>query len=134
MVWRSEFHTQRLFPIILLTNSQEYHKDDLEGVGEPAFSLDRALKAHTIHERDFDGQRGIELSDRPLMSDYDKQKDRKKLDERDPVEIAGGSSRYADLVIAADTDAHTVNRTSSLLKVSDGLKKRLSVRRKRQDE
>jgi hypothetical protein len=103
-------------------------------VGEPAFSLDRALKAHTIHERDFDGQRGIELSDRPLMSDYDKQKDRKKLDERDPIEIAGGASRYADLVTAADTDAHTVNRTSSLRKVSDGLKKRLSVRRKRQDE
>jgi len=115
-------------------SGEEYHKDDLEGVGEPAFSLDRALKAHTIHERDFDGQRGIELSDRPLMSNYDKQKDRKKLDERDPVEIAGGSSRYADLVIAADTDAHTVNRTSSLRKVSDGLKKRLSVRRKRQDE
>jgi hypothetical protein len=103
-------------------------------VGEPAFSLNRALKAHTIHERDFDGQRGIELSDRPLMSDYNKQKDRKKLDDRDPVEIAGGESRYADLVTAADTDAHHPTRTGSLRKVSDGLKKRLSVRRRRQDE
>jgi hypothetical protein len=104
-------------------------------VGEPAFSLNRALKAHTIHERDFDGQRGIELSDRPLMSDYNKQKDRKQLDERDPVEIAGGESRYADLVTAADTDAHTHNRTgSSLRKVSDGLKKRLCVRRRHQDQ
>ena len=103
-------------------------------MGEPAYSIDRALKAHTIHERDFDGHRGIEMSDRPLMSDYDKQKDRKQLDQRDPVEIAGGASRYADLVTAADTDAHTVNRSSSLRKVSDGLKKRLSVRRKRQDE
>ncbi|THY32058.1 hypothetical protein D6D01_02675 [Aureobasidium pullulans] len=113
---------------------EEYHPDDLKGKGEPAFSLDRALKAHTIHERDFDGQRGIELSDRPLMSDYDKQKDRKKLDNRDPVEIAGDDSRYADLVMAADSDAHTqMNRTSSLRKAGEGLKKRLSLRRRHQE-
>ncbi|KAI4730017.1 hypothetical protein E4T49_02247 [Aureobasidium sp. EXF-10728] len=112
---------------------EEYSKDDLKGKGEPAFSLDRALKAHTIHERDFDGERGIELSDRPLMSDYDKMKDRKKLDDRDPVEIAGGESRYADLTMAADTDAH-INRTSSLRKAGEGLKKRLSLRRRKQDD
>lgn len=116
-----------------MTVSQEYSKDDLKGKGEPAFSLDRALKAHTIHERDFDGERGIEMSDRPLMSDYDKLKDRKQLDNRDPVEIAGGESQYADLVTAADTDAHTMNRTSSLRKAGEGLKKRLSLRKRRQD-
>lgn len=117
----------------MLTTLQEYSKDDLKGKGEPAFSLDRALKAHTIHERDFDGERGIELSDRPLMSDYDKMKDRKKLDDRDPVEIAGGESRYADLTMAADTDAH-INRTSSLRKAGEGLKKRLSLRRRKQED
>ncbi|KAG9533080.1 hypothetical protein E4T50_08288 [Aureobasidium sp. EXF-12298] len=113
---------------------EEYSKDDLKGKGEPAFSLDRALKAHTIHERDFDGQRGIELSDRPLMSDYDKMKDSKKLDDRDPVEIAGGESQYANLTMAADTDAHTMNRTSSLRRAGEGLKKRLSLRKRHQDD
>ncbi|KAG9835475.1 hypothetical protein KCU63_g13247, partial [Aureobasidium melanogenum] len=113
---------------------KEYSKDDLKGKGEPAFSLDRALKAHTIHERDFDGQRGIELSDRPLMSDYDKMKDSKKLDDRDPVEIAGGESQYANLTMAADTDAHTMNRTSSLRRAGEGLKKRLSLRKRHQDD
>lgn len=68
------------------------------------------------------------------MSDHDKQKDRKKLDNRDPVEIAGDDSRYADLVMAADSDAHTqMNRTSSLRKAGEGLKKRLSLRRRHQE-
>ncbi|KAI5243474.1 hypothetical protein E4T42_07303 [Aureobasidium subglaciale] len=112
----------------------DYDRDDLKGKGEPAFSLDRALKAHTINE---DGEGGIEMSDRPLMSDYDKQKDRKNLDSRDPVEIAGGESHYADLAIANDramatnTDAH-MTRTSSLRKAGEGLKKRLSLGKRRQ--
>ncbi|GAB7347402.1 hypothetical protein MBLNU459_g4328t1 [Dothideomycetes sp. NU459] len=110
----------------------DYDKEDLHGQGEPSFSLDRALRAHTIHERDFDGHRGIEMSDRPLMSDYDKRatKDGKKLDTRDPVEIAGGESRYVDMQHDMDPEAH-VNRTSSLRRAGEGLKKRLSMKKRR---
>lgn len=111
---------------------QDYAKEDLHGQGEPSFSLDRALQAHTIHERDFDGHRGIELSERPLMSNYDKRagKDSKGLDTRDPVEIAGGEDRYMDMQHAMDPEAH-MTRTSSLRRAGEGLKKRLSMKKRR---
>ncbi|KAL1303993.1 hypothetical protein AAFC00_000437 [Neodothiora populina] len=123
----------------------DYARDDITGKGEPAFSLDKALKAHTIHERDFDGHRGIEMSDRPLMSNYDArdQAEGKRVDQRDPVEIAGGSSRYAELDHELDVAQHSsshhgkqpsvgqhMSRTSSLRKAGEGLKKRLSIKQK----
>jgi hypothetical protein len=104
--------------------------DMVHEINDPSPSLNRAFKTHTIQEGDFDGQRGIELSDRPLMSDYDK-KDRKKFDDRSPVEITGGeSSRYGDS--HTGTDAH-MKRTSSLRKAGAGLKKRLSLGKRRQE-
>jgi len=127
----------------VLISSQDYDRDDVEGQGEPAYSLDRALKKHTIHERDFDGHRGIELSDKPMMSGSRRSTDGKNLDPRDPVEIAGGDRRYGDLQDQAevgnhvsgsnakhhDVDSH-VDRTSSLRKAGEGLKKRLSIKKK----
>lgn len=124
---------------------QDYDRDDIKGKGEPAFSLDRALKAHTIHERDFDGHRGIEMSDRPLMSNYDKMNspNGKSVDKRDPVTIAGDDRRYGELQdqleveqhISGHNDRHSdvqahMTRTSSLRKAGEGLKKRLSIKKK----
>ncbi|GAB7341585.1 hypothetical protein MBLNU457_7792t1 [Dothideomycetes sp. NU457] len=110
----------------------EYAEDDTHGQGEPSFALDRALRAHTIHERDFDGHRGIELSDRPMMKDYDKMKERKQLDGRDPIEIAGDDAKYTDLQHAADVDAHPSRKHGSL---KEGLKRRVgSLRKKGLDE
>ncbi|KAJ9625913.1 hypothetical protein H2203_004681 [Taxawa tesnikishii (nom. ined.)] len=116
---------------------EDYHPDDLAGQSEPSFSLDRALRAHTIHERDFDGHRGIELSDRPMMSDYDKMRDHKQLDTRDPIAIAGDDAKYVDMqhsMGSADTDAF-VKRTGSLRRAGEGLKKRIgSLRKKDRDD
>lgn len=102
--------------------NQDYAKEDVHGQGEPSFSLDRALQAHTIHERDFDGHRGIELTERPG-------KDKKTVDTRDPVEIAGGESRYMDMQHDMDPEAH-MTRTSSLRRAGEGLKKRLSMKKR----
>lgn len=67
------------------------------------------------------------------MSDYDKsKKDRKSIDARDPVAIAGDEGRYADLQHAADVDAHPIKRHGSL---RDGLKRRFgSIKKKGLDE
>lgn len=103
---------------------QDYDKKDQHGQGNPSYSLDRALQKHTIHERDFDGDRGIEMSNRP--------RDRKSMDTRDPVEIVGGEAQYSDLQYAADVDAHPIQRKGSL---KAGLKKRIgSIRKKGLDE
>lgn len=64
------------------------------------------------------------------MKDYDKLDKGKKLDDRDPVDIAGDDGKYTDLQYSADTDAH-VKRTGSLRRAGEGLKKRIgSLRRK----
>lgn len=60
---------------------QDYKKDDIEGRGEPAFSLGRDLHEHGHGE-------AIELNERPHG---------KSFDTRDPVEIAGGNQNYAAL-------------------------------------
>lgn len=57
--------------------------------------------------------------------------DRNSLDQRDPVEIAGGEGRYADLQYAADVDAHPVKRSGSL---RDGIKRRIGSLRKKGPE
>jgi len=67
-----------------------------------------------------------------MMKDYDKMKDRKQLDERDPIEIAGDDAKYTDLQHAADVDAHPNRRHGSL---KEGLKRRVgSLRKKGLDE
>jgi len=67
-----------------------------------------------------------------MMKDYDKMKDRKNLDSRDPVEIAGDDARYTDLQHAADVDAHPTRKHGSL---KEGLKRRVgSLRKKGLDE
>lgn len=77
------------------------------------------------------------------MSDYDKLKDSKELDQRDPVEIAGGQSSYAAMEQQVDPETHIsgrsdnhkdvqshIGRTSSLRRVGEGLKKRMSIKKK----
>ncbi|KAK4990173.1 hypothetical protein LTR28_001500, partial [Elasticomyces elasticus] len=122
-----------------------YDKDDLTGQSEPSYSLDRALQNHTIHERDFDGHHGIELSERAMMSDNTKGhhpsldqsadgvynthhyaattgRDSKTMDTRDPIEIAGDDGKYADMQHAMDPEAHQVKRNHS---IKAGIKKGL---------
>lgn len=71
---------------------KDYDPEDLGGKSEPAFSLDRALKAHTINDD------GIEMLDRPHNdAEYHRKERKGLLDQRDPVEIAGGEGRYTDL-------------------------------------
>jgi hypothetical protein len=109
---------------------KDYDPDDLKGESEPSFSLDRALRAHTINED------GIEMEDRAQMKKDYKERERKgMLDRRDPVEIAGGEGAYADMEIAAaggsSKDADVGVRKS----VGGSLKKRIgSLRRKNKDD
>jgi len=59
----------------------------------------------------------IELTERP----------RRSVDNRDPVDIAGGQSEYVDL------EHEARRRDSTSRRVSDGLKKRIgSLRRKKE--
>lgn len=96
---------------------KDYDPDDLKGESEPTFSLDRALRAHTINEN------GIEMEDRS----------QKPKDKRDPVDIAGGESAYVDMEIAGmskDADAEGAKRS-----VAGSLKKRIgSLRHRHRDD
>ena len=67
------------------------------------------------------------------MSDYEaRKKDRKSLDQRDPIEIAGNDAKYTDLQHAADVDAHPPKAHDSL---KEGLKRRIgSLKHKGLDE
>ncbi|KAF2163998.1 hypothetical protein M409DRAFT_68224 [Zasmidium cellare ATCC 36951] len=106
---------------------KDYSPDDLKGESEPAFSLDRALRAHKISDSGIELQEGTHL-----MKDYSKKKENGTLDNRDPVHIAGDDAKYADMQFANshDTDAG-VRRSGSL---REGLKKRIgSLRKKRAD-
>jgi len=114
----------------------DYAPDDLEGVGEPTYSLDKALREHHIREDDahvVDGHgasaSGIELREMPT-------KHNREFDTRDPVEIAGGQDRYVDLQEGLRESGHHnasgVGRNESIgKKMGEGLKKRIgSLRRK----
>ncbi|TKA72470.1 hypothetical protein B0A49_06232 [Cryomyces minteri] len=124
----------------------DYRPEDLKGKGEPSFSLDRALKAHTIHERDFDGHAGIEMSDRANTNTNTNTNHRATgrttgrdgtpfEDPGDAEVIAGGSARYADLRHQADVaalEAHgdDAQPTWAGRRSLDGLKRRIgSLRR-----
>lgn len=114
-----------------LTELQDYDKEDLKGESEPAFSLDRALKAHRIDDN------GIEMSDHSLLNkDYHRKERDGSLDQRDPINIAGDDAKYVDLQRANDTDLHRdMHRTGSLRHAGDSLKKRIgSLRRKHHDD
>jgi len=63
---------------------QRYRDDDLEGRGEPAYSLGEDLKEHRRRSVKPEGHGAIELVERP------------KRDSRDPVEIAGGQQKYSE--------------------------------------
>lgn len=107
------------------TNFQDYLPEDLKGESEPAFSLDRALKAHKITD-----EGGIELQENSnLMRDYERQKRDGSLDNRDAAVIAGSDARRADMEIAntRDNDA-SVGRSGSL---RAGLKKRIGSLKKK---
>jgi hypothetical protein len=109
---------------------KDYDPDDLKGESEPNFSLDRALRAHTINEN------GIEMDDRShLMKDYRQREREGTLDRRDPVEIAGGEGNYADMQIAAaakqDGDVEPAVKKSG----HESLRKRIgSLRKKNKDD
>ena len=92
----------------------------MKGEGEPTFSLDRALRAHKIDDN------GIEMEDHArLMRDYHKAERNGTLDPRDPVVIAGGDAKYAELQYANDNSLQSnVKRTGSLRAAGEGLKKR----------
>ena len=108
---------------------KDYDPDDLKGASEPNFSLDRALRAHTINEN------GIEMDDRShLTKDYRQRERDGTLDRRDPVEIAGGQSNYVDMEIAAaakqDGDVEPVKKNGH-----GSLRKHIgSLRKKNKDD
>ncbi|KAF7196772.1 hypothetical protein HII31_01911 [Pseudocercospora fuligena] len=103
---------------------EEYSPDDLKGKGEPSFSLDKAYKAHTINDN------GIEMANGDQL--YKNRKQRGSLDNRDPVDIAGGEGHYVDAEIAHTNDTDSGMRRKGSLR--DGLKKRIgSLRKKRAD-
>jgi len=109
----------------------EYLPEDLKGKSEPTFSLDRAMKAHKIDDN------GIEMEDRQqIMKDYKDAKRRGSLDPRDPVDIAGGNSQYADAEFAQTRDNYKsseseIHRSGSL---KEGLKKRIGSIKKKKNE
>ncbi|KAE9973838.1 hypothetical protein BLS_003388 [Venturia inaequalis] len=104
----------------------EYHPDDLKGKGEPSYSIEKALKEHKLLDDEDRADRvargqasGIELQD---QSPYDA---------RDPVTIAGGQQRYAEL------EHRSAGRRSGEHKRQsgsfEGLKKRIGSLGKRKD-
>ena len=121
---------------MLSSIAQDYDPSDLKGEAEPNFSLDRALRAHKI---DDSGNAGIELQERGhLMSDYDKSTHKDTLDSRDPVQIAGGEPRYADMEIAradASGSGGISRPRAESSGLREGLKKRIgSLKKKHRDE
>lgn len=103
----------------------------MKGKSEPTFSLDRAMKAHKIDDN------GIEMEDRrQIMKDYKDAKRRGSLDPRDPVDIAGGNSRYADAEFAQTRDNYKSSESEIHRKgsIKDGLKKRIGSIKKKKNE
>ncbi|EGP87637.1 unnamed protein product [Zymoseptoria tritici ST99CH_1E4] len=97
---------------------KDYDKNDLKGKSEPAYSLDRHLRKTSLNDN------GIEMSDRS-----------NKKDHRDPVELAGGESKYVDMEFAKTNDHDAggnagVQRSGSL---RAGLKKRIGSLRRKKD-
>jgi len=114
-------------------SDKDYSPDDLKGRSEPTFSLDRALKAHTLTDN------GIELKDsRKISQDYKRASQAGKLDPRDPVEIAGGEAEYAALYSSGHRRSGSsgeMRRTGSLRAAGESLKKRIgSLRRKKEHD
>lgn len=110
---------------------QEYDPEDLKGQSEPSFGLDRALQAHRINDD------GIEMDDRAhINQDYHRAQRKGTLDARDPVEIAGGDAKYADMEHANSKDNDlSLHRGGSLRHAGDSLKKRIgSLRHKKHDD
>ncbi|CAK4030896.1 Hypothetical predicted protein [Lecanosticta acicola] len=105
---------------------KEYDPSDLKGRGDLSYGLDKALKAHKISDS------GIEMVEGSRLNrDYDQAKRHGSLDGRDPIDIAGGESRYVDMQLANAKD-NDIRRSSSL---RQGLKKRIgSLRKKNRDE
>lgn len=108
--------------------NKDYAPDDLKGESEPSFSLDRALRAHKISDS------GIEMAEgSQLRHDYRAAKRDGTLDARDPVDIAGGESKYVDMELAKTHDSDANRHRSGSLR--EGLKKRIgSLRKKNRDD
>lgn len=89
----------------------QYSPDDIKGKGEPSYSIEKALKEHSIHDKD--GSEGIEMKTRHRSSSG-------------AIPSDGGW----------DTSRGQVGRTGSISKrLSGGLKKRFgSIKRKGQHE
>ncbi|KAF2858791.1 hypothetical protein K470DRAFT_118919 [Piedraia hortae CBS 480.64] len=110
-----------------------YDDEDLKGKSEPAFGLDRALKSHTV------GEDSIDIEDRAhLNKDYHQAEQSGKLDQRDPVKIAGDDGKYADMELANAASHETSHEAPDASGRSgglrEGIKKRIgSLRRKHND-
>ena len=121
------FSCHHLIGHLLTRYIQDYDPEDLKGESEPAFSLDRALKAHKIDDR------GIEMEDRThIGKDYHAAERNGTLDRRDPVEIAGDDGKYVDLEMRNGADTGDVTSFRSEMKSELGsLKKRIGSLAKR---
>lgn len=87
------------------------------------------MRAHSIHERNIDGQRGIELSEQPLMSGR-RSSDGKHVHYRDSeVDDAQYADLHHQVASGSGSNGQDAN-TSSLRKAGEGLKKRLSIKKK----
>lgn len=107
-----------------LISQQEYRDDDLEGRGEPAFSLAKDLRNHSRKSSlSPEGHGAIELVERP------------KHDNRDPVEIAGGQQKYSEWEQERRNsgEASASGLSGHSRSISGALKSRLGSLRRRKD-
>lgn len=106
------------------STSQDYKDDDTEGVGEPSYSIERNLRQNGSDRPNIDGDH-IELMER------NKQPTSSTSEARTTGAHASSSKsspgRYADW----ERD-HDGPRKSSISGITDGLKKRLSIRKKKE--
>ena len=96
---------------------KDYDPDDLKGESEPTFSLNRALRGHTINED------GIEMQDQRHKA------------KRDPVKLAGGEQAYVDAEIAAMAKDNDVPSDGVRKSVGGSIRKRIgSLRHRNKDD
>lgn len=85
----------------------QYHPDDIKGKGEPSYSIEKALKDHSLEEK----EGGVEMQD----------KNRSR----------SGSGAYRSEAFANDNDGSGLGRKDSL---SNRIKRRVGSLRKKHDE
>lgn len=104
----------------------QYHPDDIKGKGEPSYSIEKALKEHTIRDEKV-AENGIEMKSHP--------RDTRGGHNREPSGSGAGGAIGAIATTGWDDGEAQVNRSSSISKrLSGGLKKRFgSIKRNNKD-